>query len=106
MLSDILAKVNTTATVLGYILLALMLLVLTWLIGTWLEEWHYKKSRIRHHDVEWDNVRSKWLLEMEVQQADTFEQPLVESNRKTTDVLDFTPEDIINYSKENHRDGS
>jgi hypothetical protein len=98
-IDDPIAALNITAMVLGYFVLALFVLFVSWLVGVWLDKWQYKKRRDRQHDIEWDNIRSKWLDNyVPIERRPT--------NHHTTDVLDFTPEDIINYSKGPYRAAS
>lgn len=95
-MSNYLTAVNMTAQVLGYVVLSGLFLTLVWYIGVWIDEWTYRRSRRRQHDIEWDNLRSAWI----------FEQRKDEQDRIHTDVLDFTVEQIYDYQKEQYRDAS
>lgn len=104
--------VNTAAMVLGYILFAVLFTGLCWLVGVWYNEWSYRRARRRKHDIQWDNIRSAWLLDMQNRKADvhditdridTDEYPrtVVDSvDRINTDVMEMTLEQIVNYQRE------
>ncbi len=97
-IDELLAALNTAAMVLGYIVLTLLLAGFFWLVSVKHEAWRYKRYRQRKHDLEWDELRAMWRHNVNYGvRTDTVEQPLANPDRVNTDVLDFTPEDIINY---------
>lgn len=108
-MSNIIAAVSTTAMVLGFLVLLLLLAGLTWFSAVRFDVWRYNRRRKRQHDLEWDNLRAAWIFDLRKQKTDTEEAELVyyESySRVDTDVLsEITPEAIINYQRESYRDG-
>lgn len=105
--SSVLTAVNTTAMVLGYMVLAGLLSFVAWILGVWLDKWKYERRKKRRHDAEWDDIRSVWLRYMDVERTDTAEQRVIDStDRIDTAVLGITPEDIYDYEKELRRDAS
>lgn len=112
---ELLSYLNTTAMVLGYILLALFLAGVVWFAGTWAETWRYKRNRRRRQDREWDQVRSVWLDEMYTEERhaqmydladriETEEHPKTVVNsidRIDTEVMHATFDQIVHYQKEN-----
>lgn len=110
---ELLSYLNTTAMVLGYILLVLFLAAVCWMAGNWIENVHYRRQRRRRHDREWDEIRAVWLDEMyEAHQAELYDladrietrpQAIVDSvERFDTDVMEQTFEQIVNYQKEHN----
>lgn len=112
---ELLSYLNITAMVLGYILLVLFVSAAVWMGRNWADNWRYKRRRKRMHDIQWDNVRSAWLLDMHTRPADvhditdridTLEHPqtIVGSiDRINTDVMDYTINQIVDYQKEHHK---
>lgn len=106
-MSQVLAAFNTTAMVLGYISLALIIGFVGWIAMVWHEKWRYNRRRKRRQDAEWDRVRSAWLRQVQLERIDTVEQRVVDSTDRTrTAQLNFTPEDIYNYEEDFRRDAS
>jgi hypothetical protein len=99
---NILDAVNTTAMVLGYILLALFLGVAFWILSARIDVWRYNRKRARQHDVEWDRVRSQWIFDQDRQhRTDTVEAAVVyQQDVVDTDVIQHTVEQIYTYQKE------
>lgn len=102
------ADLNIAAMVIGYIVIALLLAGVIFLAILWHEKYRYHRRRKRKNDIEWDNVRSKWLDErIPIQRVRTVEQEVVSSvDRIDTAVLGFQAEDIYDYERELHRDVS
>lgn len=106
-MSNIIEAVNTTAMVLGYLVLFLLLAGIVWFVRVRLEAWRYKRYRARKHDLEWDNLRSAWIFDLHQDVVDTGEveeQTPYNLGRVDTDVLDFTVDQIYDYQKEHRND--
>lgn len=121
---ELLDDISTAATVIGFIVLAMFLATFICMAGVWYDNWSYKRARQRKHDVEWDNVRSKWLdehitVERKSHRTDTLEHPVtrqdqidtdeIPSNpqRSTTDIMDIEFDQLVDtYQKEHYRDAS
>lgn len=103
-MSNIVTKVNDTALILGYLVLLSLLAGLIWFFAIRYEAWRYKRRRARKHDIDWDNLRSAWIFDLQQSRIDTAETPIINSNRVDTDVLDFTVEQIYDYQKEYRND--
>lgn len=109
-----LVAMSTTATVLGFFTLFVILAVLIWgsvlclkVMATWYDNWRYTRRRKRKDEQEWSDIRSAWLREkMGMHRTDTMEAEAVAAlaDRKDTDVFpDLTPDYIENtYWKDNH----
>lgn len=104
----LIAAFNTTAMVLGYIVLILLLSFVVWVLGVWFDKWRYQRRRRRRHDREWDRIRAQWLAgDISIQPAQPADQRVIDTvDRIDTAVLDFTPEDIYDYEKELRHDAS
>jgi lipopolysaccharide export LptBFGC system permease protein LptF len=106
-MSPIVHAVNTAAMVLGYLVLALLIGIVLFIASAWLDKWSYQRKKNRRHDIEWDNVRSKWLLEGDIQRARTDEYRVIDSvDRIDTAELGNIPEQVYNYQEELRRDAS
>lgn len=120
-IEELLSYLTTTAAVIGFIVLTLLLAGFFWLVGVWHNAWKYKQRRKRKHDIEWDNVRSKWLDEhipIQRYRTDTVEQAAIRQDqldtteltinpdRLNTDIMDLTIEQIVTYQKEHDHDAS
>lgn len=103
-MNEILADLNTAAMVLGYIFLVLILAAILYFASFFLANWKYKMNRKRRQDKEWDNIRSKWLLEGPIEPRRKVDHEPY--NRIDTDVLDVTVDQIYDYQKEQYRDAS
>lgn len=112
-IGELLSYLNTTAMVLGYILLALLLAAVFWMAGNWTENVHYRRQRKRRHDREWDEIRAAWLDEMhDIRPGEVYDlsdrietrpQSIIDSiDRLDTDVMDQTFDQIVNYQKEHN----
>jgi hypothetical protein len=111
--SYVFTVVNTTAMVLGYMVLALLVSFVCWVIGVWHDKWKYERRRKRRHDIEWDNLRSAWLRNMDFERVDTAEQQVVDfHDRLDTAVMEFpvleelTHEQVYDYMEDSQRDVS
>jgi hypothetical protein len=104
--SAVVEDLNTTATVIGYLVLTLLIAGVIFLAILWYEKWRYKLRRQRKHDIDWDRIREKWLLEKPLDRPTTRPQRLVNSDRVDTDVLDFTSDQLYNYQEDRYRDAS
>jgi hypothetical protein len=71
--NHIVQAVDTAAMVLGYLVLALLIGIVLFIASAWLDKWSYQRKKSRRHDDEWARVRSKWLLEGDIQRARTDE---------------------------------
>lgn len=103
-IGSVLDKVNTAALVLGYLVIFLLLAGVAWFLAVRHDAWRYARRRKRQHDIEWDNLRSAWIFDMH--RTDTIEAPAVKPDRITTDVLEFTVDQIYDYQKEYRSDAS
>lgn len=100
-MSDILVRLNIAAMVVGYIVIALLITGALFLATLWHEKYRYQRRRKRKNDIEWDNVRSKWLDEyIPVQRVQTV------VDRIDTAVLDDVVEKIYDYEEELYREVS
>lgn len=95
-MSNPVTALNTAALVLGYFVFCCLILATLWYAGAWYDEWAYRRSRRRKHDIEWDNLRAAWI----------FEQRKDDLERVDTDVLNFTVEQIYDYQKELRNDAA
>lgn len=108
-----LVAMSTTATVLGFFVLAALAAATLWgcvillrMVSTWYDNWRYTRRRRRKNDEELDGIRSAWLREkfdMEnPNRTDTVEAKVVSAvDRTPTLEMDLTVNDILTYSKEN-----
>lgn len=107
-MSDILVRLNIAAMVVGYIVLTLLIVGVLFLATLWHEKYRYQRYRKRKNDIEWDNVRSKWLDEyIPIQRVQTVDETVVSSvDRIDTAVLDDVVEQIYDYQEDLYRDVS
>ncbi|MFL6416806.1 MAG: hypothetical protein ACJ74Y_14175 [Bryobacteraceae bacterium] len=106
-MSQILADLNTTAMVVGYISLVGMMGVAYYLFSLWANAFKYKRRRKRRLDAEWDSIRTQWLSG-NLRTAEP-EQPVEYiHSRVDTDILDVNVETpLYDYQEEDlHRDAS
>lgn len=97
-MNNVVSAANTTATVLGYLVLTLLVGGVGWFLSVRHDAWKYKRRRQRQHDIDWDNLRSAWIFDMHQDRVETKEQHTIA--RVDTDVLNYTVEQIYDYQKE------
>jgi hypothetical protein len=87
---------NTTARTLGYLTLliwVICIICVTLMVSRRIvHDWRKK----RYKEKMWDNRQSEWM----------FRQKTGDPQRYDTDTLDFTIEEVYDYSKEQYRDAS
>jgi hypothetical protein len=92
---------------LGYLVLALLIGFVLFIASAWLDKWTYQRKRNRRHDIEWDNIRSKWLLEGDIERVTTQEHRVIDSvDRIDTAVLGDPYGQFYDYQEELRRDAS
>lgn len=91
-MSAFIGMVNNTALVLGYIVLALWIMFVIWVANVLTREVRYDLKKKRHDEKEWDNIRSRWILDMPNDERYTVDHD--------TDIIGFTVDDIYDYHKE------
>jgi hypothetical protein len=92
---------NDTALVLGYLVLIIWVMFIIWVGIVLVRELKFDSKKKKHEEKEWDNIRSRWLTDMKNDERYT-----VQPDAYTTDILDFTVDDVYNYQEDKRRDAS
>jgi hypothetical protein len=108
----IIDSVNSAATAIGYPILAVLCVLLVWLtyivgddLAKLIRERRYERMMEQQRDREFNDIRADWLYRQryplpEPVRYDTIDLS-IDQNRRDTDVLTFTRDDLYNYQEDN-----
>lgn len=107
-MDSILENVTTTATVLGFPVLAVIVILIGWFgtrifrdISKVFNEMKYERWKRKHAERDWDNIEASWMLELDEDNRPYIpEQRDVYTRHDTLELpIDFA-EQLSNYREE------
>jgi hypothetical protein len=102
-------NVNTTAMVLGYPVLAILVFLAVWFgsrifraLVKLFDEMKYDRWKRRHSERDWDNIEASWMLELDEDNREPY-IPVQRNQHNRHDTIEL-PEDfaeqLYNYREE------
>lgn len=105
---DVITNVNTTAMVIGYPVLVIILFLMAWFgsrvfrdLLKIFSEMRYDRWRRKHEERDWDNIEASWMLELDEDNR----EPIRYFTHDTIELPDIS-EQLYNYQQEEFHERS